>query len=82
MKVLITAHIPGIALEMLRNGGLKVDAWEEDRPMTAAELAAAVKGCDVLLCTSPDRLNAAFLSENAHLKMLSQFAAGYDNIWT
>lgn len=80
MKVLITAHIPGIALQMLRGAGLKVDAWEEDRPMTAAELAAAVKGCDVLLCTSPDRLDAGFLSENAHLKMLSQFAAGYDNI--
>lgn len=80
MKVLITAHIPGIALDMLHGAGLKVDAWEEDRPMTAAELAAAVKGCDVLLCTSPDRLDAAFLAENAHLKMLSQFAAGYDNI--
>src|SRR5947208_7327445 len=53
----------------------------EDRPMTPAELAAAVKGADVLVPTVTDRIDASVLSKAGdRLKLIANYGNGVDHI--
>lgn len=80
LKILVTRRFPDIAVDMLEAEGFSVTAWDQDRPMTEAELITGAKKHDVLLCTLTERIDKAFLQACSHLKMISQFAVGYDNI--
>ncbi len=48
--------------------------------MPREELLSACQGHDILLSSSMYQLDADFLQQCRHLKFISQFAAGYDNI--
>ena len=53
----------------------------DDRPMTQAQLAEAVKTADVLVPTVTDRIDASLLSKaGEQLKLIAQFGNGVDNI--
>src|SRR4051794_6123242 len=52
-----------------------------DRPMTQAELVAAVKTADVLVPTVTDRIEASILGQSGEkLKLIANFGNGVDNI--
>ncbi len=52
-----------------------------DKPMTQAELVAAVKSADVLVPTVTDRIEAAVLGQSGErLKLIANFGNGVDNI--
>src|ERR1041385_5964849 len=52
-----------------------------DKPMTAAQLAEAVKTADVLVPTVTDEITASVLSKaGEHLKLIANFGNGVDNI--
>jgi glyoxylate reductase len=80
MKVFVSIDIPDIGIEKLRAAGFEVSVWNEDRPITQAELIDASKRNEALLCTSADRIDKHFLYECRHLRIISQYAAGFDNI--
>lgn len=80
INVFITRDLPEIGAEMLRQEGFKVKTWAMVRPMTKEELVEEAMRCDALLCTSLDSIDADFLHTCRHLRIISQFAAGYDNI--
>lgn len=80
MKVLISLNFPPIAVEMLEEEGLEVTTWSDDLPMTKEQLIEASQKHDILLASSIYKLDANFLEQNKHLKLISQFAAGYNNI--
>ncbi|MCJ7467730.1 MAG: D-glycerate dehydrogenase [Maribacter sp.] len=80
MKVLVSLNIPKIGIDMLRKEGLEVTVWENDDLMTHEELLAATQKHDILLSASPYQINSDFLSRNQQLKLISQYAVGYDNI--
>lgn len=80
MKVFVSLNIPDIGIEMMKKEGLEVEKWTEDRPITKDQFTAAVKNCDALLSASANTLDAGFLRDNPHLKIISQYAVGYDNI--
>lgn len=80
MKVLVPLNIPDAGIELLKKEGLEVTKWTKDLPMTKEELYEATAKHDALLSTSNYRLDATFLNANKHLKIISQYAAGYDNI--
>jgi glyoxylate reductase len=80
IKVLVTRGIPDKGINLLREAGFVVTVWPEERPMTSSELIAEAKKSNVLLTLSADKIDAAFLQECKHLDLISQFAAGYDNI--
>lgn len=80
IKVLVTREIPSLGPEMLRAAGFSVDVWSASRPMTDEELLQSAAGVQALLSLGENRLNAAFLRACSHLEVISQFAAGYDNI--
>src|ERR1044071_9713972 len=53
----------------------------DDKPMTQAQLAEAVKTADVLVPTVTDRIDAPLLSKaGEQLKLIAQFGNGVDNI--
>ncbi len=53
----------------------------DDKPMSQAELAAALKTADVLVPTVTDRLDASVLSQSGeNLKLIANFGNGVDNI--
>jgi len=80
MKVLVSLNFPSIGIEMLREEGLEVTTWTNDLPMSREELISATQKHDILFSASIYKLDADFLQQNEHLKLISQFAAGYNNI--
>src|SRR6266571_5672986 len=54
---------------------------ETDRPMTAAELAEAIRTADVLVPTVTDRIDAHLIAQaGPQLKLIANFGNGVDNI--
>jgi len=80
MKVLVTLDIPEVGINLLKSECCEVTIWKEIPPMSSPKLIAAAKQHDAILCTSSDKIDSNFLNECKHLKVISQFAAGYDNI--
>ena len=80
MKVLVTLNIPEVGIDMLKNEGLEVEVWREERPLTHQELVEKTKACTGLLATGSNTINQQFLDRCSHIKIISQFGAGYDNI--
>jgi glyoxylate reductase len=79
-RIVVTRRIPEPALELLRDAG---DVWlsPHDRPMTSAELHAAVAGADAVVTLLHDRVDDAFLdAAGPGLRVVANVAVGYDNI--
>lgn len=54
--------------------------WPEDRPPPRDDLAAALSDADGLLCQSNCRVDATLLDAAPRLRVISNVAAGYDNV--
>lgn len=80
IKIFASSIFPDIALELLTKEGFAINSWNENRPITQQELINQLKNHQVLLCTGTIKINEYFLKNCSHLNMISQFAAGYDNI--
>ncbi len=82
MKVLVSLNFPSCGIEMLQKEGLAVNVWNDDTPMSREQLVQASRQHDILWSSGIYDLDANFLEANRHLKLISQFAAGYNNIDT
>jgi glyoxylate reductase len=80
IKVFITRDIPAIGIELLKNEGFSVSVWPYDWPMKPNELIEEGKKANAIITLSTDIISPDFLTECKHLAIISQFAAGYDNI--
>jgi glyoxylate reductase len=79
-RIVVTRRIPDPALELLRGAG---DVWlsPHDRPLTTAELHAAVAGADAVVTLLHDRVDDALLdAAGPGLRVVANVAVGYDNI--
>jgi glyoxylate reductase len=78
--VVITRKLPDQVETRMRelfDARLNVD----DRPMSQAELAKAVKEADVLVPTITDRIDAALIAQaGPNLKLIANFGNGVDHI--
>lgn len=79
-KVLLTRNFPSIGAELLLAAGFDVSIQADDRPLSQEALYAEAAQHDILFCTLSDKIDADFIRTNRHLKVISQFAVGYDNI--
>ncbi|WP_422080233.1 2-hydroxyacid dehydrogenase [Ulvibacterium sp.] len=80
MKVLVCLNIPDAGINRMKEAGLEVVKWTEDLPMSHEKLNAEAKKYDALLTTSNYKIDSDFLRDNPHLRIISQYAVGYDNI--
>ncbi len=80
IKVFITRDIPSVGIELLKMEGFNVSVWPNDWPIRQSELIEEAKKVNALLTLLNDTIDKNFLNECKHLDIISQFAAGYDNI--
>ena len=78
-KVVITRKIPQPAEEMLSQ---RYDVFvnPHDRAMTKEELLAEVRDASALLPLLSDRIDAEIINSAEKLKVIANYAAGYNNI--
>ena len=79
-EVFITRPIPEAAAALLEAEGSTVRVAPHDRPIAAVELHAGVATADALLCMLTDRVDAALLDAAPNLRVVANFAVGFDNI--
>ncbi|MCL6650027.1 MAG: D-glycerate dehydrogenase [Chloroflexi bacterium] len=79
MRVYVTRQLPGDAVDRLR-AEHTVEVWPEDRPVPPALLRQALREVDGLLCTVVDHIDADLIAAAPHLRVISNYGVGYDNI--
>jgi glyoxylate reductase len=78
--VVVTRKLPD-AIETRMMELFQARLNEADRPMDKAELAEAVKGCDVLVPTVTDRIDSSVLAHaGERLRLIANYGNGVDNI--
>jgi glyoxylate reductase len=80
IKVFVTRVIPTTGIDLLKSEGFSVSIWPHDQPIPSADLIAEGKKANAVLCISTDKIDETFINECKHLDIISQFAAGFDNI--
>lgn len=80
IKVFISLHIPDKGIDLLREKGFDVEVWKKEKPITRDELILAAQSAQALITSSKNKLDASFLEACSHLDIISQFAAGFDNL--
>ena len=79
-KVFVTRVIPDKGLDLVKDF-CDVDVWEGELPPSRADLIQRVQGVDGLLCLLTDKIDGEVLdAAGEQLKVISNFAVGYDNI--
>ena len=78
--VVVTRKLPD-AIETRMMELFQARLNEADKPMDKAELAEAVKACDVLVPTVTDRIDSAVLAHaGERLRLIANYGTGVDNI--
>lgn len=78
-KIYVTRRLPEPALDRLR----EVFAMEinpDDRVLTKDEIIKNTRGRDALLCLLTDTIDADIMDAEKNLRVLSNYAVGYNNI--
>lgn len=78
-KVFVTRRIPAEGLEMLREK-CQVRVWEGETPPPREVLLEEIKGVHGLLTLLTDPIDREILEAGSHLKVIANYAVGYDNI--
>jgi glyoxylate reductase len=77
--VAVTRKIPDAGIEPLREV-TKVELWDRELPPTPEELDALLDGCDGAITLLTDQIDGSVLDRHPGLRVISNFAVGYDNI--
>lgn len=77
--VAVTREIPQAGLDILA-GDCELRVWPEEMPPTPDELASFLDGVDGALTLLDDRIDGAVLDAHPQLRIVSNYAVGYDNI--
>lgn len=78
-KVFITRPIPDKGIKMLKKY-FQVKLRTTDSPIPKKELEAEIKKCDAILTILTDQIDSKMMDLNPDLKIISNFAVGYNNI--
>lgn len=78
-NIFLTRELPPKVMERLKEH-THLEMNNEDRVLTKEELIEGVKGKDGLLCLLTDRIDAEIMDANPQLKVIANYAVGFDNI--
>lgn len=80
-KVFVTRKIPESGIELLKKAGLEVEVSDFDGVLPREQLLEKVKGVDAILSLLTDKVDNELLdAAGAQLKVVANYAVGYDNI--
>src|SRR5271154_3354285 len=76
-KVYVTRRIPASGLDVILS---KCDAevWPGDLPPSYETIKQKIAGCDGLVALLTDRIDPALLDSAPHLKVVSNYAVGFN----
>jgi lactate dehydrogenase-like 2-hydroxyacid dehydrogenase len=80
MTIFSTREIPEAGIKLLQDKGIEVVQWHEKRELTQQELIDNSKKAQGIILSGRIKADAEFLQECSHLKVISLFSAGFDNI--
>jgi glyoxylate reductase len=78
-KVFVSRVIPDAGLRQIIDG-CDAEVWQEPLPPPADVLRTKVAGCDGLVSLLTDRIDADLLDAAPRLKVVSNFAVGFNNV--
>ena len=78
-RVFVTRPVADVALRRLAETA-RVDLWDDDAPPPHDELIVHLRDCDAVLSMVSDRLDAPAIAAAPRLIVISNLAAGVDNI--
>ncbi len=78
-KVFVTRRIPDAGLDMVLEN-CDAEVWPELLPPPYEVIKEKVADCEGLLCLLTDRIDAELMDAAPKLKVISNYAVGYDNI--
>lgn len=78
-KILVTRQLSKAALDLLAEH-FTMEVNPENRPLTHAEIINGIKNKDALLCLLTDTIDKAVIEAAPHLKVISNYAVGFNNI--
>ncbi len=79
-KVFVTRNIPSPGIDLLKKHISRVDIFPYERPITKRELLEVIENYNGLLCLLTDTVDADVLKKGKNLKIVSNYAVGYNNI--
>src|SRR5437762_7538055 len=78
-KVFVTRLIPEVGLQRIKQE-CEAEIWTDPLPPPYAVLRQKVAGCEGLVALLTDKIDAALLDAAPRLKVVSNFAVGFNNI--
>jgi glyoxylate reductase len=78
-RVFVTRRIPAAGLDRIRVA-CDAEVWDEPLPPSYAVLRDKAAGCDGLVSLLTDRIDAALLDAAPRLKVVSNYAVGFNNV--
>jgi glyoxylate reductase len=78
-RVFVTRAIPEAGLALVR-AACAADVWEDELPPPRATILARARDCAGILALLTDRMDAALMDACPRLRVISNFAVGYDNV--
>ncbi len=79
-KVFVTRPIPEPGMGLLKEAGFEVEINSEDRVLSTEELKVKIAGVDAVLSLLTDKITLDVISAAPNLKIVANYAVGYDNI--
>lgn len=81
-KILVTRTIPEVGLHLLsKKKNYELDIWDEKEPIPRSVLLKRVRGCHAILTLLSDKIDEELLyAAGPQLKIVANYAVGYDNI--
>ncbi|HHT9128821.1 MAG TPA: D-glycerate dehydrogenase, partial [Candidatus Wujingus californicus] len=79
-RVFVTRLIPEKGINLLKKFCQTVEINPYDRSLTYDELLHHVKDSDAILTMLSDGIDARLINETVKLKVIANYAVGYDNI--
>jgi len=77
--VAVTREIPDAGLRLLQKTS-EIKLWDQELPPSPEELDGLLDGCDGAITLLTDRIDGPVLDRHPGLRVISNFAVGYDNI--
>jgi len=78
-RIFVTRELPGTALARLK-GSHDVTIWPELLPPSYEQLREGAAGAHALLTLLTDRVDAELIAASPQLRVIANYAVGYDNI--
>lgn len=77
--VFVTRRIPEVGIDMLLEA-CSVQVWDDPMPPPRSSLMTEIEVADGILTMLTDKIDAEVMDSAPNLKVISQYAVGYDNI--